>query len=750
MPQVKKIYKMIFLIVIMVILYGVDSCVAQSEAPEPNPPRWAKQTNVITVTERPQGWRIETAASVYQIAVARDGIVIPVYYGPRGQPLQVRKANVNVSSKVGSHIREVPFRGGFIAQTPAIEVIFPDGTRECDLVYSSSEIFETDGFPCLRIDLRDPAYGLVVSSYIRVIPELDILEKWIVLKNMEKEPILIENSQSGSIWLPVEEYDLFHLAGLWGREFMLHRTLLTPGVTTIQTRDFVAHENPPWFAVTPSRQSSETQGPVWFGSLHYSGNWRLDFEKSPSGNVQIIGGINFWDTTWELKPQEEFATPKMVCGFSPEGMSGASTRMHNYIGQHVLRKKFRDALRPVLYNSWYATKFNVNEQQQLELARIAKEIGVELFVIDDGWFKGRNDAHAGLGDWTVDKKKFPNGLQPMIKKINDLGLDFGIWVEPEMVNPDSDLYRAHPDWVLHYPKRTRHERRNQLVLNLARKDVCNYLLESLSKLLRENNISFIKWDRNRPLSDVGWPDAPRPMQYEVRIRFINNLYNLIDELQSRFPEVLFESCSGGGGRTDLGILSRMDQVWTSDNTDPADRVMIQYGYSHTFPAKLMVSWVTNADWHKVSPSLKLRFHVCMSGVLGVGTDLTKWSQEERKLATEMIALYKKIRPLVQEGILHRLHSPFESNRAAVEYVSQDGSEAVIFLYNLWETLPGSTPTARASGAVRLRGLDPDANYFLSNDRSGRASGETLMNMGLPWFVQGNFNSAIVMLKKQTQ
>ncbi len=194
----------------------------------------------------------------------------------------------------------------------------------------------------------------------------------------------------------------------------------------------------------------------------------------------------------------------------------------------------------------------------------------------------------------------------------------------------------------------------------------------------------------------------------------------------------------------------MDQVWTSDNTDPADRVMIQYGYSHTFPAKLMVSWVTNADWHKVSPSLKLRFHVCMSGVLGVGTDLTKWSQEERKLATEMIALYKKIRPLVQEGILHRLHSPFESNRAAVEYVSQDGSEAVIFLYNLWETLPGSTPTARASGAVRLRGLDPDANYFLSNDRSGRASGETLMNMGLPWFVQGNFNSAIVMLKKQTQ
>lgn len=741
-------YKMIFVIAVIVISWSLNSCVAQSRASVPESS--VRQTQVITETKKPQGWKIKTASSVYQMAVARDGIVIPVYYGPRGAPLQVSRANVHVSPKVGSLIREVPFRGGFIAQTPSVEVIFPDRTRECDLVYSSSQILEIEGFPCLRIDLGDSAYGLTVSSYIRVIPELDILEKWLVLKNKEKDPILIENAQSGSAWLPADEYDLFHLSGRWGNEFMLQRTRLTPGVKTIQTRAFVAHENPPWFTVTPAKQGSETQGPVWFGGLHWSGNWRFDFEKFPSGNVQIIGGINFWDTAWQLKPAEEFSTPKLVLGFSPEGMSGASARMHNYIRNHVLRKKFRDALRPVLYNSWYATTFNVNEQQQLALARIAREIGVELFVIDDGWFKGRNHDRAGLGDWTVDKKKFPNGLQPLIKKISDLGLDFGIWVEPEMVNPDSDLYRAHPDWVLHYPKRTRHEQRNQLVLNLAGEGVYNYLLESLSTLLRENNIRFIKWDRNRALSDVGWPDAPVPMQREVRIRFINNLYNLIDELQTRFPEVLFESCSGGGGRTDLGIISRMDQVWTSDNTDPADRVMIQYGYSHAFPAKLMVSWVTNADWHKVSPSLKFRFHVCMSGVLGIGTDLTKWSEEERKLAADMIALYKKIRPLVQEGILHRLHSPFEGNRAALQYVSPDGSEAVVFLYNLWETLPGSTRTARASGAVKLTGLDPDANYLLSGDRRGTASGETLMNIGLPWFVRGNFNSAIVTLKKQTQ
>ena len=704
--------------------------------------------DVIAQSEQPTAWKIETASSVYRMAVAQDGIVIPVYYGPLGEPLEVQKASINVNPKVGSRIREVPFRGGFIAQTPAVEVVYADGTRDCHLEYVSSEQLTIDGLPCLRIDLEDPEYDFSVSSYMRVVPKLDIIEKWLVLKNSGHEPIRIENAQSGSVWLPSNDYELCHLAGKWGHEFLLQRTRLTAGVKTIQIRDFVAHRNPPWFAVAPHDQTTETQGSVWFGSLHWSGNWRLDFEKADSGNVQIVGGINFWDAAWELEPGEEFTTPRMVFGFSPDGLGGASNRMHEYIRKHVLRKEFAEKARPVLYNSWYATTFDVNEDQQIALARVAKEIGVELFVIDDGWFKGRLHDRAGLGDWTVDTKKFPNGLQPMIERINDLGLRFGIWVEPEMVNPDSDLYRAHPDWVLHYPKRERHEQRQQLMLNLAREDVCAYLLESLSKLLEENDIRFIKWDRNRSVTEPGWPDAPLGMQREVRIRFVRNLYRLIEELQSRFPNVLFESCSGGGGRTDLGILSRMDQVWTSDNTDPSDRVMIQYGYSHAFPAKLMVSWVTDEDWRQIHPSLRFRFHVCMSGMLGVGTDLTTWSNEERELAARMIAQYKEIRPLVQEGILHRLHSPFESNRAALEYVSPDGSEAVVFLYNLWETLPGSTPTSRSSGALKLRGLDLNANYVLTGDRSGTVSGRTLANIGIPWFVRGNFNSAIVTLEKE--
>jgi alpha-galactosidase len=320
----------------------------------------------------------------------------------------------------------------------------------------------------------------------------------------------------------------------------------------------------------------------------------------------------------------------MVIGYANNGLTGASQRMHRYICERLLPAKFRDRPRPILYNSWYATGFDVNEKHQLALAAVAKEIGVEMFVIDDGWFKGRVNDRGGLGDWTVDKNKFPSGLKPMIDKINAMGLDFGIWVEPEMVNPNSDLYRAHPDWVFHYPKRVRHEQRNQLMLNLAREDVYNYLLDSMTNLLKENNIKFIKWDRNRALTEPGWPDAPADMQREARIRYTHNLYRLIETLRERFPDVWFESCSGGGGRSDLGMLGRMDQTWVSDDTDPVNRILIQYGYLHAFPARTMVSWITHEDWGGIRPSLEYRFHVAMAGVLGIGFDITKWTPRNAK------------------------------------------------------------------------------------------------------------------------
>jgi alpha-galactosidase len=473
----------------------------------------------------------------------------------------------------------------------------------------------------------------------------------------------------------------------------------------------------------------------------------MDIQKTFAGDVQLVGGINFWDTSLTLKPGEEFTTPKLTVGFATDGIAGASRRLHDYIRQHVLPAHFRDALRPVIYNSWYATGFNVNENQQIALAKIAKQIGVELFVMDDGWFKGRDDDHAGLGDWTPDPKKFPHGLQPLIKEINELGMDFGLWVEPEMVNPDSDLYRAHPDWVFYYPTRERHEGRNQLVLNLARTDVYQYTFDWMSKLLSENNIKFIKWDHNRALTEPGWPDAPPDQQRAVRILYMQNLYRLIDELRAKFPNVIFEDCASGGARADLGMLEHMDQIWTSDNTNPTDRLFIQSGYLHMLPANTMVDWVTDDNWHHSSLSMNYRFAVSMQGVLGVGGNITKWSPDDLKTAGEQIALYKKIRPIIQQGTVYQLLSPQNGNRVAVEYVSQDGKQAVLLLYTLEDDMAGSRPAERESRTVYLQGLDANAKYSLQGDLHQTLTGQTLMHVGIPWPVFGDYNSSVIRLSK---
>lgn len=706
---------------------------------------FAKQPNdsVIISTTTPQGWILHTKSSVYQLVLTKEGQVQQVYYGPKEQ-LSYQKKN----AKWVNRVDEIPVRGAFPTKTPLLEVVFADHVRDCELTFVNAQVVSIDGRQTLKIVQRDDYYPLEITSFIRVLPEFDIIEKWVSVKNTGgKNSIKIENIQSASISLPTDLYSLTHMAGEWGHEFQLRNTELTAGIKTLQARDFKSFTNPNWFMVRPKNEIEDTTGSAWFGTLEYSGNWRMDFDQAFNGRLQIVGGINFWDTDWDLKPGETFETPKFILGYTQSGSEGAAQNLSAYIRKTVLPLQWRNKVRPILYNSWYATTFNVNEEQQLALAKIAKDIGVELFVIDDGWFKGRNDDHAGLGDWTVDKKKFPNGLGPMIKKINDMGMDFGIWVEPEMVNPNSDLYRAHPDWVFYFPHRTRHEGRNQLMLNLAREDVYEYLLKSLSALLSENNIKFIKWDHNRTLSEPGWPDAPANEQREVRIRYINNLYRLIDTLRSRFPEVQFEDCSSGGGRIDLGMLSRMDQAWTSDNTDPVDRLFIQYGYLSAFPANTMVSWITQEDWHNQKPSLDYKFDVAMSGVLGIGYDITKWTEEEKKLAKEKIAKYKEIRSLVQFGTLYRLVSPFKDNASALEYVADDRSSAVVFCYNMAEYPEGSMPQTRQANVLKLRGLDPAASYKISASGDAVYKGDFLANVGISWPVKGAYKSIILEVKK---
>ena len=717
--------KIFFLTVVFLLFFSFSFC------------QTVPSGNIIMKTTAPDGWLIRTKSSVYQIKVNGNGEVVPVYYGKAEQAL-FEKKNPLWTDKIS----EVPVRGGFADKTPVVEVLFPDNVRDIELKFVKGDISDVNGYPTLKITQNDKVYPLQIISYIRVIPQCDIIEKWIeVINTGKKSSIRIENLQSASLSLPSDSYELNYVSGYWGHEYQPQSTLLTPGLKTLQVKDFKSY-GIPWFIVGKENTITDNSGPLWFGSLQYSGNWRIDFDKSPEGGLQIVGGINFWDSWWNLKPSEHFITPKFIFGYTEKGKEGVAYDLQRYEKEIVMPKNTVERLRPVIYNSWYATTFNVNEKDQLALAKIAKSLGVEMFVIDDGWFKGRVNDAGGLGDWTVDLNKFPNGLNPLIKKINDLGLDFGLWVEPEMVNPNSDLYRAHPDWVLNFPNRTRHEQRNQLVLNLARQDVYDYLFKSLSNLLKEHNIKYLKWDMNRALSEPGWPSAPPEIQREVRIRYVQNLYKLIDGLRKEFPGVWFENCSSGGGRVDMGMLSRTDVFWPSDNTDPVDRLFIQYSYLGVFPANTMSSWVTDEEAHDEHPSLAYKFDVAISGVLGVGYDITKWTNEEKALATEKISKYKQIRPLIDNGILYRLVSPYKENRCALQFVSKDRKQAVLCLYNLNENMKGSTNDTRNINMVQLEGLDPEASYKMEGDKE-IYKGSYLMKIGIQWPVWGSYKSKIL-------
>ncbi len=401
-------------------------------------------------------------------------------------------------------------------------------------------------------------------------------------------------------------------------------------------------------------------------------------------------------------------------------------------------------VRPVLYNSWEATAFSVSVDGQARLAELAARLGIECFVVDDGWFTGRHHDRAGLGDWAVDRSKFPDGLTPLIDKVNGLGMRFGLWVEPEMVNPDSDLFRTHPDWVYHFPTRTSSQHRNQLLLNLARPDVADWVFATLDRLLSGDNIQFIKWDANRHFSEPGWPAQAGCNPERAWVEHVHNLYAVLDGLRAAHPGVDFESCSGGGGRVDLGILGRTAQVWTSDNTDALDRITIQEGFTQVYAPQVMMAWVTdnrNPITGRRLP-LRFRFHVAMAGSLGIGADLTEWNNQEMAEAAELIETYKSIRPTVQHGHLYRVASRRTGPLGAHQYLSSDGSEVVVLGW--WG--PRSYDTRLPP--LRLAGLDPGAHY--TDAGTGQQHwGDALMQHGLqlPSGTELDYGSALTRLAR---
>jgi alpha-galactosidase len=473
-------------------------------------------------------------------------------------------------------------------------------------------------------------------------------------------------------------------------------------------------------------------------------------EQSSFHQVRITGGYNPFDFGYRLAPGESLATPPFYGGFTGGGMGEASRILHRFQQGVILPGAPHPKLRPVLYNSWEATEFNVSESGQLALAEKAAQLGVERFVIDDGWFGQRKNDHAGLGDWYVNKEKFPNGLKPVIDRVHQLGMDFGIWVEPEMVNPDSDLYRKHPEWAMNFPGRPRTEGRNQLLLNLARPDVMEYTYHWLDELVSNNDIDFLKWDYNRNWSEPGWDAMPVADQKKIYVAYVQNLYAILDRLRAKHPKLEIESCSGGGARVDLGILRRTEEVWPSDNTDALDRLSIQDGFTHAYAPGVMMAWVTDAP-HRKTP-LKFRFLVAMEGSLGIGANLNNFTPEDLATSKDLVAFYKAIRPAVQQGLQYRLIAPSRpaapSERAATEYVSADGGQAVVFAYLHSQNFGDPYPL------TRLEGLDPKAIYRLrpldpKQLRSPQeASGSYWMHHGLQFDLRGDYDSTAVVLERQ--
>jgi alpha-galactosidase len=639
---------------------------------------------------------------------------------------------------------------------PALKVTFADGNRDLVLHYVSHTT-HPKGFDVVLKDIKRP---LFVILHYDIDPESGILERSATIENRGTEPVTVEQAAAAAWALPPAHYTLNYLTGRWAGEWTLTQEAVHPGARVIESRrGTTGHQANPWFALQAG-ESNEESGDVWFGALGWSGSWRITVEQDQLDEVRVTGGFNPFDFGYVLHAGQSLETPVFYGGYSPNGLGGASRLLQHYELAHILPRTASTASqplprpRPVIYNSWEATEMNVTEPGQEALAEKAAALGIDRFVMDDGWFGQRATDHAGLGDWYVNTEKFPHGLKPLIDKVHSLGMDFGLWVEPEMVNPDSDLYRKHPEWVLNFPGRPRSEQRNQLVLNLARPDVRAYVLGFLDKLLAENDIAFLKWDYNRNWSEPGWDQLPAVEQKKVYVEFTRNLYAILGELRKRHPNVEIESCSGGGGRVDLGILHFTDEVWPSDNTDPFDRLMMQDGFSYAYTPQVMMAWVTDSPhWlnHRTT-SLSYRMLSSMQGSLGIGANITKWSEEEMATAKRLIAAYHQVQPTIVQGNLYRLISPRDGSEfSATQTVRPDKSQSVVFAFI------HSTQKGRVFPTLKLKGLDPAAEYTLSSiegkARAGtpaQASGAWWMNHGLDMDsdFRGDFQAAAFRLDRK--
>ncbi len=636
--------------------------------------------------------------------------------------------------------QEYPAYGNGDFRHPACQLQLENGSTITDLRYQAHRIYsgkpKLEGLPAtyaeqedeaetLEIDLFDSLISLKVILSYTVFKNHNVVTRSARLINEGTQQLKLLRALSMSVDFPHCDYDLLQLQGAWARERHIERRPLVHGNQSIESRRGASgHQLNPFMALL-SKNAGENCGEVYGFSLVYSGSFIAQAEVDQFDTARVSIGVNPFDFTWKLEPGSSFQTPEAVMVYSDRGIGQMSREYHRLYRSRLCRGKYRDSSRPVLINNWEATYFDFNAEKILDIAREGARLGIELFVLDDGWFGKRDSDNCSLGDWFVDKRKLPDGLNDLASKVNQLGLKFGLWFEPEMISPDSDLYRAHPDWCLHVPGRKRTEARNQLVLDYSRKDVCDAVIKMVSDILSSAPITYVKWDMNRNMTEIGSAVLPADRQRETAHRYMLGLYRVMEEITSKFPDILFESCSGGGGRFDPGILYYMPQTWTSDDTDAVERLKIQHGTSIVYPASTMgahVSAVPNHQVHRSTP-IETRGNAAMCGNFGYELDLTKLTKADKTAVKKQVKIYKEIRHIIQFGDMYRLLSPFEGNETAWIFVTEDKTEAFLTFFRAL-----ARPHAPLT-KIRLEGLDEAMNYKLEGTDL-IMGGDILMNVGL--------------------
>ncbi len=630
--------------------------------------------------------------------------------------------------------QEYPSYGTGDYRSPAVTIAQENGSRIIDFKYAGHEIYsgkkEILPLPATYVEGKEEAETLEVTLHDNVM-DTDLILSYtiyeaypVITRNTKfvhkgKEKIVLERAMSASVEFLDMDYEMVQLSGGWSRERYVKNRKLEMGIQSIQSLNGTccgAEHNP--FLALKRPHTTESQGEVYGFSLVYSGNYLGQVEVSTFDMTRVMMGINPEDFSWELKSGESFQTPEVVMVYSDKGLNKMSQTYHRLYRKRLMHGEWRDKARPILLNNWEATYFDFNEEKILTIAKKAKEAGVELFVLDDGWFGARNDDYRGLGDWYVNLEKLPDGISGLSKKVEELGLKFGLWVELEMVNKDSDLYRAHPDWIISAPNRFESHARHQNVLDFSRKEVVDYIYEMIAKVIRESSISYIKWDMNRYMSEPYSKGSAPCEQGKVMHKYILGVYDLYTRLTTEFPHILFESCASGGARFDPAMLYFAPQTWCSDDTDASERTKIQYGTSYVYPIVSMgshVSAVPNHQMHRITP-IETRTNVAYFGTFGYELDLNLLSDAEIETVKKQIAFMKEHRELIQmDGDFYRLLSPFEGNETAWMVVSSDKTQAVAAFYQRLNKVNASWLR------LKLDGLDANTKYEVSCDMAPVAS-----------------------------